>query len=169
MITQNKKLLVLAAVLASSSALNLNEKSGEISLKAEFPRDANLNPEGHFVTSDQFRVEIESVAIDAESVDVRARNERDLDRLILQLDGRTLDVTEGFAGSTPQQTELVMNDVIVRGRIYDDAEQGRLPEGGLGIAGKIPIDVVVRRGDHKTPLDVNFVIPTHFFDVDWSV
>ncbi|MEZ4462593.1 MAG: hypothetical protein R3E66_23275 [bacterium] len=170
MIPQNKKLLVLAAVLASSSALDMDEKSGEISLKAQFPTHANISMDGHLLTSEAFRVEIDHVGISADSVDVRARNEMDLDHLIRQMDGRTLDVSEGVVGFVPTQTELVMNDVLVSGRIYDDTDLGRLPAEGLGISGRIPIEVQVRKGTTAKPLDVNFVIPTHFFDgIDWSV
>lgn len=170
MIPQNKKLLVLAAVLASSSAIDLDDNSGEISLKAAFPRTANVTQEGHLLTRDAFRVEIDRVSIESDSIDMRARNEQDLDLLIRQMDGRTIDVSPNVVGVIPNETELVMNEVLVKGRIYDDAQSGRLPAEGLGIAGKIPIDVVVRRGDQARPLDVNFVIPTHFFDgIDWSV
>lgn len=167
MISQNKKLLVLAAVLASSSALDLDDSNGEISLKAAFPDQANITDDGHLLTSHAFRVEIDHVHINSESIDVRARNEADLDRLIRQMDGRTVDVTGDVI---PAQTDLVMNDVLVSGRIYDDTELGRLPAEGLGISGRIPIDIQVRRGTSTTPLDVNFIIPTHFFDgIDWSV
>lgn len=164
MIPQNKKLLVLAAVLASSSGLNMDDKSGEISLKAAFPTHANITSEGHLLTSQSFRVEIENVGISSDSVDLRPRNDTDLERLIDQMDGAA-DVS-----IMPHSTELVMKDVLVKGRIFDETSLGRLPEEGLGISGKIPIDVVVRRGNSSNPLDVNFVIPTHFFDgVDWSV
>ncbi len=165
MIPQNKKLLVLAAVLASASGLNMDEKSGEISLKAAFPTHANITTEGHLLTSQSFRVEIEKVGISSDSVDLRPRNETDLERLIDQIDGRVPDVSV-----MPHTTELVMNDVLVTGRIFDETSLGRLPAEGLGISGKIPINLLVRRGNAANPLDVDFVIPTHFFDgVDWSV
>ena len=164
MIPQNKKLLVLAAVLASASGLDMDEKSGEISLKAGFPSHANITTEGHLLTSQAFRIEIEKVGISSDSVDLRPRNDTDLERLIDQIDGRSPDVS-----IVPHQTELVMKDVLVTGRIFDETSLGRLPAEGLGISGKIPIDVVVRRGNATNPLDVNFVIPTHFIDgVDWS-
>lgn len=153
----NRKPLLLAALLASSPALDFTESDG-LSVRANFPDKARVNDAGHLLTQEDFRVELERVEFDAHSIDLQARNEEDLERILT------------IPNFGPDQTELVIRGAKVHGRIFDNRGDGRVPDAGLGISGQLPVEVVVQRGsDSATPLQVRFEVPTFFFEgVDWS-
>ena len=68
---------------------------------------------------------------------------------------------------TVDKAELVLNQVHFQGRVFDPG-MGRLPDDGIGISGNVPLNVVVRQGT-QSELDVQFTLPTHYFDgIDWS-
>ena len=72
-----------------------------------------------------------------------------------------------FTGDKYDKAELVINQVRFEGRVFDSTA-GRLPKDGIGIAGNVPLNVLVQRGTAKD-LEVKFTLPTHYFDgIDWS-
>jgi len=158
MTRSNRRPLLLAALLASSPALDVNEEDG-LSVRANFPARANLNAQGHLLTDQDFRVEIDRVEFTAQNIDLQARDEEQLEQILMPY-------TYG-----PSQTELAIRGAKVHGRIFDNSQDGRLPEGGLGISGQLPVEVVVARSTDQTqPLSVRFEVPTFFFEgVDWSI
>lgn len=153
----NRKPLLLAALLASSPALDFTDDDA-LSVRATFPNKATVTPEGHLLTDHQFRVEIERVEFTAQNIDLQARDEEQLEQILL---------SHSFG---PSQTELALRGARVHGRIFDDTGDGRLPEAGLGISGHLPVEVVVARSrTPEQPLSVRFEVPTFFFEgVDWS-
>lgn len=168
----NKRLFLMAALLASSSALDLDDVSDDelVKIRAGFAesRDASPIDERRIVTDKAFRIEIDQVSIPSDELDVRPRSEDDLDRILAQLERPTLDITPGFSNE-PQETELVLSNAHFVGRVFDETGV-RLPDEGLGISGKVPLNVKVRRtGNVERPLDVAFEVPTQFFaGIDWT-
>ena len=161
----NKRLLMMAALLASSSAVEIDDvSSGELNIRAVFDKPSS----SELVTNDAYRIEIEKVKIGSGELDVRPRQEGDLDEILTHLQHPTVDVTPGTAYG-PTETELVLTNARFQGRVFDDSGS-RLPDEGLGISGDIPLNVrVVRTGDKERPVDVKFEVPTRFFDgIDWS-
>jgi len=162
----------MAALLASSSALELDDISDDdlVKIRAGFAEARGASPidERRIVTDDAFRIEIDQVSIPSDELDVRPRDEDGLDRILAQLERPTIDVTHGFEAE-PEETELVLSNAHFSGRVFDETG-ARLPADGLGISGKVPLNVKVRRtGDRERPLDVAFEVPTQFFaGIDWS-
>ncbi len=164
----NKNLFVIAALLASSSAIDLDDLADEdrVGIKAEFGTEARQTDDGELVTLNDYRVAIERVSIKSDSIDIRVRDEARLDELLDALTAPTLDLVDNTWSS--DAAELVLNNVHFEGRVYDD--NGRLPGDGLGISGEMPINVVVKRGGEKQGLDVAFQVPTHYFDgIDYGM
>ena len=167
MFAYNKNLLVLATLLASSSALEINESLDDdrVGIHADFAHDANRTMEGHLMTSDEFRIEIESVAINSDQIGVRATDEDAFSRLMDEIVAPELVGRYDYADAT---TELQLSDVRFIGRVYDESNAGRLPSEGLGIAGDMPIAMIVDR-DVEGDFDVSFELPTHYFDgITWG-
>jgi hypothetical protein len=164
----NKNLFVIAALLASSSAIDLDDLTDEdrVGIKAEFGTEARQTDNGELVTLDDYRVAIERVSIKSDAIDIRVRDEARLDDLLDALTAPTLDVAENTW--SPGNAELVLNNVHFEGRVYDD--HGRLPGEGLGISGEMPINVVVKRDLESKGLVVAFQVPTHYFDgIDYGM
>lgn len=166
-LTNNKRLFLMAALLASSSAIDLDDASGDegIHIRPVFERQAT----SEMVTDDSYRIQIDRVAIKSDQIDVRPRNADDLDRILAQLERPTIDVTPGLTPE-PDEAELVLTNARFEGRVFDETG-ARLPAEGLGISGQIPLNVRVHRTGHaKHPVDVQFEVPSRFFDgIDWSV
>lgn len=162
--SNKKNLLMVAALLASSSALNFDDNTDDerIGIRAEFSPEAFKTDDGHLITQDGFRVEIERVTIQGDEVDVRVKDEKELEVLLS-------GVSNSRSIHAPaEKAELVLNQVHFQGRVYD-SQAGRLPDNGIKIAGNVPLNVVVRPGIAEE-LDVRFTLPTHYFDgIDWSV
>lgn len=163
---KNKRLFMMAALLATSSSVDFDTNNGEqLQIRADFERAGSAE----LVTADAYRIQIDRVAIPTGEVDMRPRHHDDLDRILAQLERPTIDITPGLTPE-PQETELVVTNAHFEGRVYD-VNGNRLPQEGLGISGEVPLNVkVVRTGDHLRPLDVRFEVPTRFFDgIDWSL
>ena len=163
----NKRLFMMAALLATSSAVELDTAGDdELNIRAAFEQQES----NELVTTDgNFRIQIDKIAIPSDDVDVRPRDADDLDRILAQLERPTIDITPGIADE-PNEAELVLTNARFEGRVFSQAGAS-LPTEGLGIAGNVPLNVkVVRTGDDARPLDVHFEVPTRFFDgVDWSL
>lgn len=161
----NKRLFMLAALLATSSAVDFDSNiNDELRIRADFEH-ADTN---EIVTADAYRIHIDRVALSSGEMDVRPRDREDLDRILAQLERPTIDITPGFERE-PEETELVLTNARFEGRVFDETG-ARLPAEGLGISGEVPLNVrVVRTGDNTRPLDVRFEVPSKFFDgIDWS-
>lgn len=171
--SQNKRLFLMAALLAGSSAIDLDDTSDDdfVGIRAGFDKaiGAQAIDAQNILTDDAYRVEIERVAIDSDELDVRPRNEDDLDRILAQLERPTIDLTPGL-NDEPDETQLVVGNAHFTGRVFDETGSERLPIEGLGISGKVPLNVTVRKtGDVRQPLDVAFEVPSQFFaGIDWS-
>lgn len=161
----NKRLLMLAAILASSSAVELDATGQDsLQIRADFEERAS----NELVTGDAYRVQINRVALPSGDIDLHPRHADDLDRILAQLERPTVDITPGL-GFEPVETELVLENARFEGRVFDDVG-GRLPIEGIGIHGEVPLNMrLVRTGDDRRPLDVLFEVPVRFFDgVDWG-
>lgn len=169
---QNKRLFMMAALLATSSALDFDDFSDDngLGIRATFESEdgANGSDTREIVTQDRFRIAIDRVAIQSDEIDVRPRDEGDLDRILAQLERPTVDITPGFEPE-PDLAELVLTNARFEGRVFDETGT-RLPAEGLGISGHVPLNVRVHRTDDaKRPVDVRFEVPTGFFDgIDWA-
>ena len=166
-LSNNKRLFLMAALIASSSAVDLDDTVGDdgINIRPVFERQTG----SEMVTADAYRVQIDRVAIESDQIDVRPRDADDLDRILAQLERPTIDVTPGFE-QEPEETELVLTNARFEGRVFDETG-ARLPAEGLGISGQVPLNVRVQRtGDARRPVDVQFEVPSRFFDgIDWAV
>lgn len=161
----NKRLLMLAALLASSSAVELDDTGRDsLQIRADFEHHTS----NELVTGEDYRVQIDRVALPSGEIDLRPRHEDDLDRILAQLERPTIDITPGFE-IEPDETELVLENARFEGRVFD-VTGGRLPVEGIGIHGEVPLNLrLVRTGDARRPLDVRFEVPVRFFDgVDWG-
>lgn len=161
----NKRLLMMAALLATSSAVELDATERDVfKIKADFESLGS----NELLTDDDYRIQIDRIALPSGDLEVRPRSEDDLDRILAQLERPTIDITPGLTAE-PEETELVLANARFEGRVFDQSGD-RLPADGLGIAGELPLNVrVVRTGDALRPLDVQFEVPTRFFDgVDWA-
>lgn len=162
----NKRLFMMAALLATSSAVEIDTtvSDHELNIRADFEERTS----NELVTADSYRIQIDRVAIPNGDVDVRPRDHDNLDRILAQLERPTIDITPGI-GQEPDEAELVLTNARFEGRVFDETG-ARLPAEGLGISGNVPLNVrVVRTGRQDRPVDVRFEVPTRFFDgVDWS-
>lgn len=161
----NKRLLMMAALLASSSAVELDATERDVlKIKADFESIGS----SELLTEDDYRIQIDRIALPSGDIEMRPRSEDDLERILAQLERPTIDITPGLTAE-PEETELVLANARFEGRVFDTSGD-RLPVDGLGIAGELPLNVrVVRTGEAARPLDVQFEVPTRFFDgVDWG-
>jgi hypothetical protein len=163
--SSNKRLLMMAALLASSTAVDFDSTVPDgLNIRAQFEQEES----NEIVTADAYRIQIDRVAIPAGELDGRPRNQDDLDRILSQLERPTIDITPGYE-LEPQEASLVLTNARFEGRVFDESGE-RLPDAGLGISGELPLNVrVVRTGEVDRPLDVRFELSRRFFDgVDWS-
>lgn len=166
--SKKKRLFMMAALLATSSAVDFDDALAEegINIRPTFERASGAE----LVTTDQYRIQIDRVAIQSGEVDVRPRDAENLDRILAQLERPTVDVTPGFE-QEPDEAELVLTNARFEGRVFDETAGARLPAEGLGISGHVPLNVRVQRtGEPTRPVDVRFEVPSRFFDgIDWAV
>ena len=161
----NKRLLMMAALLASSSAVEIDATEQDmLKIHADFEALGS----NELVTDEDYRIQIDRIALPSGDMQVRPRSQDDLDRILAQLERPTIDITPGLT-SEPESTELTLVNARFEGRVFD-ASGERLPVDGLGIAGEVPLNVrVVRTGESNRPVDVQFEVPTRFFNgVDWA-
>lgn len=161
----NKRLLMMAALLASSSAVEIDATEQDmLKINADFEAIGS----NELVTDDDYVIQIDRIALPSGDMEVRPRSEDDLDRILAQLERPTIDITPGLTAE-PDETELVLANARFEGRVFDQSGK-RLPVEGLGIAGEVPLNMrVVKTGELSRPLDVQFEVPTRFFSgVDWA-
>lgn len=166
-ISTNKRLLMMAALLATSSAVDFDAEAEEgVRIRAGFERTHS----SELVTANNYRILIDRVNLESDEVDIRPRHEGDLDRVLAHLDGPTIDVGEGNNALETDVAELVLTNARFEGRVFDTAGE-RLPAEGLGISGHVPLNVrLARTGDVERPVEVSFEVPSRFFDgIEWSV
>lgn len=164
-LTSNKRLLMIAALLATSTAVEFDAEAEEgVRIRAGFER--TQSPE--LLTANNYRILIDRVNLESDEVDIRPRHEGDLDRVLAHLDGPTIDVGP-TNGLQPEMAELVLTNARFEGRVFD-AAGNRLPAEGLGISGHVPLNVRLERtGDEANPVEIRFEVPTRFFDgIEWS-
>ena len=165
-LSSNKRLLMIAALLATSTAVEFDADAEEgVRIRAGFER--TQSPE--LITANNYRILIDRVNLESDEVDIRPRHEGDLDRVLAHLDGPTIDVGQG-GSLEPEVAELVLTNARFEGRVFDTAGE-RLPAEGLGISGHVPLNVrLARTGDDRRPVEVQFEVPARFFDgIEWSV
>lgn len=163
---KDKRLLILAAAIAGSSAVDFEDIGDGIGLKAGFSEGPGAQGR-ELLTDEAYRVELDRVALESDELDVRPRDEEGLDLILNELAGPTVDI--GAEVDVPQEVELVLTNARFSGRVYDEEGQ-RLPANGLGIAGQVPLTLrLTRTGRLEQPVDVRFEVPTAFFDgIDWA-
>lgn len=182
----NKFMYVVAAALAAASAedAEASEGLGTFGLQAGFSPGAERTDEGYLRTAQDYAIRIDRVVLDTDSVELSLRDEESPTRRHdLRLE-RVLELSQRGEHEAPSgvlvedftahdHMRMALNGVFVEGRVFDAREgSARLPEGGVGISGRLPIEVQVRKdaSDGEVAMAVEFRLPQEFFEgIDWEV
>ncbi len=176
---------VVAAALAAASVedADASEGLGTFGLHAGFSPGVDRTEEGYLKTSQEYAIRIDRVVLDTDSVELSLRDEESSARRhdlrlerVLELSQRT--EREASSGvlvedfTAQEHMRMSLNGVYVEGRVFDVREgSSRLPEDGVGISGRVPIEVQVRKdaSDGELAMAVEFCLPQEFFEgIDWE-
>lgn len=182
----NKFMFVVAAALAAAGVeeADASEGLGTFGLQAGFSPGAERTDEGYLRTSEDYAIRIDRVVLDTASVQLALkeegaptrRQELELEEVIelsqrVEGDEASGVLVEDFTAR--EHMRMSLDGVFVEGRVFDAREgSSRLPEDGVGISGRLPIEVKVRQdaSQGEVAMAVEFRLPQEFFEgIDWEV